>query len=127
MVLKTETARGKEIHQRQCMTLHSYHNPSLCRHSQSHSAFTPNIQKPVHTLSASPTLRKAKVTGFLGIAKTEFEFLSSFILIPRYTSSSLPKRYNENWLEGHCNSCTEKSQGHSSLIHNGKEQNVVSL
>jgi len=30
-------------------------------------------------LSASATLWKAKVTGFLGIAKAEYEFLSAFI------------------------------------------------
>lgn len=82
MVLKTQTAKGKEIHQRRCMTLHSYHNPFFAG-TANLSSLTPNIQTPTHTLSASAALWKAKGTGFLGIAKTEFEFLSSFILIPR--------------------------------------------
>lgn len=64
------------------MTLHSYHNPFFAG-TASLIALAPNVQKPIHTLSASTAVWKAKVTGFLGIAKTEFEFLSSFILIPR--------------------------------------------
>lgn len=124
MVLKIQTERGENKSTKV--------NFWPCVHPTPHSLQAQLIWylSPSALLQASPyTLSfwcclESKDDLFLRNCR-EINRIFVFFYINPDIQVSLCPRDNVNWLEGHCNSLCRKITGHSSLIHNGKKQNMV--